>query len=80
MGKVVSGKIIPPDLQERQKSMICSSHHKQNTLLTDFKEAPGAQDPEYELIMVMQTRSRHDSESSATDSTNVLLDRLTKKF
>lgn len=67
------------DDSPRQKRVICSSHHKQNSFLTDFKTAPGAQDPESELIMVMQTRSRHDSQSSTIDSTNVLLERLSKK-
>lgn len=62
VGKVVSEKMILPDLQESQKRVICSSHRKnQNSSFTDFRKATGAQQPAYELITVMQTRSRHDS-------------------
>lgn len=58
MGKVVSKKMILPDLQERQKSLHVI---KSRRALCDFCKVPGAQQPALELIMVMQTRSTCDS-------------------
>lgn len=51
MGNMVTEKMILPDLQESQKRVIRSSHRKKqnNSSLTDFRKAPGAQQPAYEL-------------------------------
>lgn len=55
MGKVVSAKMIPPDLDKSQKRVIHSSHRKKqnSTSLTGFIKVPGAQQPLCELIMIM---------------------------
>lgn len=58
MGKMVSEKMILPDLQKRQNSLHVT---KSRRALFDFCKVPGAQQPALELIMVMQTTSRRDS-------------------